>query len=116
MFCEHCGTKIEEGAEFCQSCGKKTSTMSDAVSSAKVEQQATRGQKVGAFFLGWLGAGLLWGVGSSIGTSAHISTDSSLGILGELIGLILVIVVWVKIYRHYVDKWAEKNNQRVLPK
>ncbi len=25
MFCEHCGTKTKEGAEFCQSCGKSTS-------------------------------------------------------------------------------------------
>lgn len=24
MFCEHCGTKKEDGAIFCQSCGKKT--------------------------------------------------------------------------------------------
>lgn len=23
MFCEHCGTKIEDGAEFCQNCGRK---------------------------------------------------------------------------------------------
>jgi hypothetical protein len=25
MFCSNCGTKIEEGATFCQSCGKATS-------------------------------------------------------------------------------------------
>ena len=25
MFCENCGTKIEEGAQFCQNCGKSTS-------------------------------------------------------------------------------------------
>ncbi len=25
MFCEHCGAKIKEGAQFCQSCGKSTS-------------------------------------------------------------------------------------------
>jgi Zn finger protein HypA/HybF involved in hydrogenase expression len=25
MFCEHCGTKTKEGAQFCQSCGKSTS-------------------------------------------------------------------------------------------
>ena len=26
MFCEHCGTKMEEGAQFCPSCGKSTSS------------------------------------------------------------------------------------------
>ncbi len=30
MFCEHCGTKIEDGAEFCQNCGNKTSASSSA--------------------------------------------------------------------------------------
>lgn len=30
MFCEHCGTKIEEGAEFCQNCGRKTNASSSA--------------------------------------------------------------------------------------
>lgn len=24
MFCEHCGIKVKEGAQFCQSCGKST--------------------------------------------------------------------------------------------
>ncbi len=23
MFCEHCGTKIEEGSQFCQNCGRE---------------------------------------------------------------------------------------------
>ncbi len=31
MFCEHCGTKLEKDAEFCQSCGKSTSATSPAV-------------------------------------------------------------------------------------
>lgn len=31
MFCEHCGIKIEEGAQFCQSCGKSTADTSHAV-------------------------------------------------------------------------------------
>lgn len=115
MFCEHCGTKKEGDAQFCPNCGGKTSTTSNKVSSTNTEQKVTRGQKVGAFFLGWLGAGLLWSVGSSIGASAHISTDSGLGIIGELVGLILVGVVWVKIYRHYIDKWMKKNSQKVLP-
>ena len=25
MFCEHCGTKIDEGVQFCQNCGQSTS-------------------------------------------------------------------------------------------
>lgn len=31
MFCEYCGTKIKEGAQFCQSCGKSTSQITNHV-------------------------------------------------------------------------------------
>lgn len=33
MFCEHCGTKIEGGAQFCQNCGRSTSPLTASTSS-----------------------------------------------------------------------------------
>lgn len=33
MFCEHCGNKLEKGAQFCQSCGKAVSEVTQAGSS-----------------------------------------------------------------------------------
>jgi Zn finger protein HypA/HybF involved in hydrogenase expression len=31
MYCEHCGTKLEKDAQFCQSCGKSTSSASHTI-------------------------------------------------------------------------------------
>ena len=39
MFCEHCGTKIEDGAEFCQNCGHKTAGVSTAPRKATAPQK-----------------------------------------------------------------------------
>ena len=36
MFCEQCGTKKEETAQFCQSCGKATSVENTLTSPANV--------------------------------------------------------------------------------
>jgi DNA-directed RNA polymerase subunit RPC12/RpoP len=36
MFCEHCGTKKEQDAQFCQNCGKTTSGESTVASSIDV--------------------------------------------------------------------------------
>ena len=41
MFCEHCGTKIEDGAQFCQSCGKKTGSSSSHISDKKEFHHST---------------------------------------------------------------------------
>lgn len=40
MFCEHCGVKKEEGAIFCQGCGKKTETTTEKVKHKVVNPQA----------------------------------------------------------------------------
>jgi len=37
MFCENCGTKIEDKAEFCQNCGRKVGASSPAQNHKKVE-------------------------------------------------------------------------------
>ncbi len=37
MFCENCGTKIDQGAEFCQNCGRKVGTSSPSKNDPKVE-------------------------------------------------------------------------------
>lgn len=29
MYCKNCGTKLPEGAKFCQSCGKQVSLVSE---------------------------------------------------------------------------------------
>ena len=39
MFCEHCGVKKEEGAIFCQSCGKKTEITTEKVKHKVVDQK-----------------------------------------------------------------------------
>jgi|SRR3989344_4535607 len=73
MFCEHCGTKLEKDAEFCQSCGKSTSvSTTSAVASvdsknAKLELGATvkcgncdyigapeKARNLGSMILAWL--------------------------------------------------------------
>lgn len=44
MYCEHCGTKIEKDAQFCQNCGKSVSgahAVSATVSSAPAASQST---------------------------------------------------------------------------
>jgi hypothetical protein len=39
MFCEHCGTKIEQNAEYCQNCGNKVAIVSKAPTTpTKVEE------------------------------------------------------------------------------
>jgi len=40
MFCENCGTKIENGAQFCQNCGRKTVGAS-ATSNISTQSQET---------------------------------------------------------------------------
>lgn len=47
MFCEHCGTKIEDGAEFCQNCGRKTSTSSAAPKSSTSTPPTTPEKAIG---------------------------------------------------------------------
>lgn len=37
MFCEHCGTKLEKEAEFCQSCGKSTSAVATSVANVDLK-------------------------------------------------------------------------------
>jgi uncharacterized membrane protein YvbJ len=37
MFCENCGTKIENNAEFCQNCGRKVGASSPSTSDPKVD-------------------------------------------------------------------------------
>jgi hypothetical protein len=37
MFCENCGTKIEDKAEFCQNCGRKIGASSPSKNDTKVE-------------------------------------------------------------------------------
>lgn len=39
MYCEHCGTKIEDGAQFCQNCGNKTVGVSTAPQKATAPQK-----------------------------------------------------------------------------
>lgn len=39
MFCEHCGTKVEGEALFCQSCGKVISTTTPQTSSSSVNSR-----------------------------------------------------------------------------
>ncbi len=39
MFCEHCGVKKEEGAIFCQSCGKKTEISTEKAKHKVVDQK-----------------------------------------------------------------------------
>lgn len=47
MYCENCGTKIEEGAQFCQNCGKptsaetKSSVINNGIENSKLESSAT---------------------------------------------------------------------------
>jgi hypothetical protein len=41
MFCEHCGTKLEENAQFCQNCGNKTAGVSTAPQKAKASEKTT---------------------------------------------------------------------------
>ena len=40
MFCEHCGTKIDEGVQFCQNCGQSTSGEKVVVSSSGNKPEA----------------------------------------------------------------------------
>ncbi len=44
MFCEHCGNKIDENAQFCQSCGKKTLGTAKAVSPTVAPSNPTEGK------------------------------------------------------------------------
>lgn len=37
MFCENCGTKIENNAEFCQNCGRKVGASSHSTNDPKVD-------------------------------------------------------------------------------
>lgn len=37
MFCENCGTKIDQGAEFCQNCGRKVGASSPSKNDPKVD-------------------------------------------------------------------------------
>lgn len=37
MFCENCGTKIEDKAEFCQNCGRKVGASSPSTNDQKVD-------------------------------------------------------------------------------
>jgi hypothetical protein len=69
--------------------------------------KTTKGRKFLAFIIGYIGAGVLWVGLTSFATATKISSDSLLGIIGELVGVILVIIVWVKLYRYYVKKWAK---------
>lgn len=41
MFCEHCGIKIKEGAQFCQSCGKSTSEKTDHTNQTEENSEST---------------------------------------------------------------------------
>lgn len=37
MFCENCGTKIDQGAEFCQNCGRKVDASSPTTNDSRVD-------------------------------------------------------------------------------
>ena len=39
MFCENCGTKIEDGAEFCQNCGNRVGTSSNVSTSINTPEK-----------------------------------------------------------------------------
>ncbi len=53
MFCENCGTKIDQGAEFCQNCGRKTTASSAASPAAPHEAKASAPiSQGGDFFYG----------------------------------------------------------------
>lgn len=70
MFCEHCGTKMEEGAQFCPSCGKSTSESPKAVAAVAAsgdsslaiikcgnchyEGPAEKARNVASMILAWL--------------------------------------------------------------
>jgi hypothetical protein len=41
MFCEHCGTKLEDGAQFCQNCGNKIADTSTAPQKGKAPEKTT---------------------------------------------------------------------------
>lgn len=40
MFCEHCGTKLEKDAQFCQNCGRKTAGISEVQETSSKTQDS----------------------------------------------------------------------------
>jgi hypothetical protein len=108
MYCKNCGAQNKDDAQFCRNCGKAISIAPHEASVVNIAKKATLGQKIGAFLIGWVGAGILWAIGTSVATSAHISSGSGLGVIGELVGITLVIWVWIKLYQYYINKWVKK--------
>ncbi len=66
-------------------------------------KKITRGQKVKAGVIGWIGGGVVWYGFTSIGW-----TNADNTIVGVFVALFLSILVWVKLYRYYVDKWTKE--------
>jgi uncharacterized membrane protein YvbJ len=105
MFCKNCGAKKETDAQFCPNCGKNISqsilTKNPDLNSSK---KITRGEKIKAGIIGWIGGGIVWYIFGVIGWT------NSDNIIGMLIALFVTIFVWVKLYRYYLSKWTKEFN------
>jgi hypothetical protein len=63
-------------------------------------------KKILAFILGWIGAGIVWGIWTGIfGDTSHEN------LLLMLVQLFVFIYVWMKIYSFFTKKWAVKQEK-----
>ncbi|MBO5103413.1 MAG: zinc-ribbon domain-containing protein [Clostridia bacterium] len=103
MFCKHCGTEIQENAEYCINCGAKvkeeqtttppTDTYSNQQYTQPTNSNKINGMSIAGFILSFLG-GVLGLVFSILGynQAKREGTPTGLGLAGIIISVIMMTI------------------------